>query len=89
MVVWRFESAAALCSVNSTEGKRMVDTKTAVLSVRVAPADRDAIAALAVELGISQSELIVRRVLGRTNDAIEARFAETEARLERLERDAL
>ena len=64
----------------------MTDPKSAVLSVRISPADRDAIATLAVELGISQSETIVRKVLGRTDDAIEARFAETEARLERLER---
>ena len=43
---------------------RMGDPKTAMLSVRITPADRDAIAALALKLGVTQSELVSRKVLG-------------------------
>ena len=65
---------------------RMGDPKTAVLSVRITPADRDAIAALALKLGVTQSELVSRKVLGKMSDALEVRIARTEARVARLER---
>ncbi len=65
---------------------RMGDPKTAMLSVRITPADRDAIAALALELGITQSDLVSRKVLGKMSDALEVRIARAEARVARLER---
>jgi uncharacterized protein (DUF1778 family) len=60
--------------------------KDAVLSVRISPQDRDAIARLATAAGISQGDLIVRKVLGVTEDVLERRIARLEARAQRLER---
>jgi uncharacterized protein (DUF1778 family) len=57
-----------------------------VLSVRIRREDRDAIARLAIAAGISQGELIVRKVLGYTEDVLERRISRLEARARRLER---
>ena len=43
------------------------------LNIRVSKEDRDAIAALAEELGLTQSALIRRKVLGKLPDALERR----------------
>jgi hypothetical protein len=55
-----------------------VKRKSVVFSVRMAPDDRAEIIRLASEAGISQSELIVRRVLGRGADRLETRVRELE-----------
>lgn len=60
--------------------------KTAVFSIRVTPSDRDAIAALATRLGVTQSDLVTRKVLGKVADALEVRMTRTERRIARLER---
>ena len=52
--------------------------KTVTFAVRMDPEDRDAIRRLAAESGLSQSELVTRRVLGRGSDALEARIARLE-----------
>jgi hypothetical protein len=54
-------------------------TKSVVFSVRLAPSDRDAIARRAREQGISQSELVVRSILGRVDDRLEARIERLES----------
>ncbi len=61
-------------------------TKQAMFSIRISEADRDAIAALAIELGVTQSTLVTRKVLGRMTDALEVRLLRAEARVARLER---
>lgn len=60
--------------------------KTAVLSVRMTLEDRDAIIALARRLGVSQGDLVTRKVLGKVSDVLEVRIARIERRIARLER---
>jgi hypothetical protein len=62
------------------------NAKSAVFSVRVTPRDLAAIRALADEAGLSQSEFVVRRLLGRDGSPLERRVVRLEARLARLER---
>jgi hypothetical protein len=57
----------------------MAAKKSVVFSVRLAPTDRDAIIRLAREQGISQSELVVRSILGRVDDRLEARIERLES----------
>jgi uncharacterized protein (DUF1778 family) len=59
--------------------------KTAMLSVRVRPADRDVIAARAREAGLSQSEYVIRTVLQMPAEGLKARFEAVERRLYELE----
>ena len=61
-------------------------TRTAVFSMRISPEDRDAIAKMASELGITPRALVIRKVLGRMPVQLENRVARVEARIARLER---
>jgi hypothetical protein len=59
--------------------------KTAVLSLRISPADRAVIAARAREARLSQSEYVTRTVLQMPAEGLGARFEAIERRLYQLE----
>ena len=67
-------------------GKALVMAeKTAMLSLRISPADRDEIAARATEAGLSQSVYVTRTVLQMPTEGLKARFEAIERRLYQLE----
>jgi hypothetical protein len=59
--------------------------KSATLAIRIAPEDRDAIARLASKAGMSQSDFIVARALGRPMKNVGGQISDLERRLEQLE----
>ena len=59
--------------------------KTAMLSLRISPADRDEIAARAKEARLTQSEYVTRTVLQMPAEGLGARFEAIERRLYELE----
>jgi hypothetical protein len=61
--------------------------KDTVLSIRISPADRELIAARAKEAGLSQSDYVLQKTLGRRTGRSEmsARVADLEARVKKLE----
>jgi hypothetical protein len=71
---------------------RVAKAKTVMLSMRVSPENRDAIAQNAYEAGLSQSDYISRLVLGELapegRGAYERRLSVVEKRIARLERKA-